>query len=48
MLQGRAELYAEPARWLPIFPGLAMTLSVFAFNLFGDSLRDDLDPKLRV
>jgi peptide/nickel transport system permease protein len=48
MLQGGAELYAEQAPWLPIFPGLAITLSVFAFNLFGDSLRDELDPKLRV
>lgn len=48
MLQGGAELYAEQAPWLPIFPGLAITLSVFAFNLFGDSLRDVLDPKLRV
>lgn len=48
MLQGGAEQYAEQAPWLPIFPGLAITLSVFAFNLFGDSLRDELDPKLRV
>ena len=47
MLQGGAEEYAESAPWLPIFPGLAITLSVFAFNLFGDSLRDVLDPKLR-
>ncbi|HUJ73911.1 MAG TPA: ABC transporter permease [bacterium] len=48
MLQGGAELYAETAPWLPFFPGLAITISVFAFNLFGDSLRDVLDPKLRV
>ena len=48
MLQGGAELYAEQAPWLPIFHGLAITASVFAFNLFGDSLRDELDPKLRV
>ena len=48
MLQGGAELYAETMPWLPIFPGLAITLSVFAFNLFGDSLRDVLDPKLRI
>ncbi|MCH7479095.1 MAG: ABC transporter permease, partial [SAR324 cluster bacterium] len=32
----------------PIFPGLAITISVFAFNLFGDSLRDALDPRLRI
>jgi peptide/nickel transport system permease protein len=48
MLQGGAELYAETAPWMPLFPGLAITASVFAFNLFGDSLRDVLDPKLRV
>ncbi len=48
MLQGGAEQYAEAAPWLPIFPGLAITASVFAFNLFGDSLRDVLDPKLRI
>jgi len=48
MLQGGAELYAETMPWVPIFPGLAITISVFAFNLFGDSLRDVLDPKLRV
>ena len=48
MLQGGAELYAETMPWLAIFPGLAITASVFAFNLFGDSLRDVLDPKLRI
>jgi peptide/nickel transport system permease protein len=32
---------------MAIFPGLAITLAVFAFNLFGDALRDTLDPKLR-
>jgi peptide/nickel transport system permease protein len=47
MLQGGAEEYAESAPWIAIFPGLAITLAVFAFNLFGDSLRDTLDPKLR-
>ncbi|MEE8264771.1 MAG: ABC transporter permease [Acidiferrobacterales bacterium] len=47
MLQGGAEEYAESAPWIPIFPGLAITLAVFGFNLFGDALRDVLDPKLR-
>ncbi len=47
MLQGGAEEYAESAPWVAIFPGLAITLAVFAFNLFGDSVRDTLDPKLR-
>jgi peptide/nickel transport system permease protein len=31
-----------------LFPGFAISLSVFAFNLFGDSLRDWLDPKFRL
>lgn len=47
MLQGGAEEYAESAPWVAIFPGLAITLAVFGFNLFGDALRDLLDPKLR-
>jgi peptide/nickel transport system permease protein len=48
MLSGAAVEFAERAPWMGIFPGVAISLSVFAFNLFGDSLRDALDPKLRV
>jgi peptide/nickel transport system permease protein len=33
--------------WLSLFPGLAITIVVLAFNFFGDWLRDTLDPKLR-
>jgi peptide/nickel transport system permease protein len=47
MLSGSALSYAEKAPWTPIFPGLTISLGVFGFNLFGDSLRDALDPKLR-
>jgi peptide/nickel transport system permease protein len=47
MLRGAAVEFAETAPWMAIFPGLAISLSVFAFNLFGDSLRDALDPRLR-
>jgi peptide/nickel transport system permease protein len=47
MLRGAAVEFAEAAPWMAIFPGLAISLAVFAFNLFGDSLRDALDPKLR-
>jgi len=47
MLQGGAEEYAESAPWVPIFPGLAITIAVFGFNLFGDAVRDALDPRLR-
>lgn len=47
MLQGGAEEYAESAMWVPVFPGLAITIAVFGFNLFGDAVRDALDPRLR-
>jgi peptide/nickel transport system permease protein len=47
MLSGGAPMYAEKAPWLAIFPGLAISLAVFGFNMLGDSLRDTLDPKLR-
>jgi peptide/nickel transport system permease protein len=47
MLQGGAEEYASTAPWIAVFPGLAIMLTVFGINLFGDSLRDVLDPKLR-
>jgi peptide/nickel transport system permease protein len=47
MLSGSALSYAEKAAWVAVFPGLAISLAVFGFNLFGDSLRDALDPRLR-
>jgi ABC-type antimicrobial peptide transport system permease subunit len=47
MLQGGAEEYASTAPWIAVFPGLAITLTVFGFSLFGDALRDAIDPKLR-
>jgi len=47
MLRGAAVQFAESAPWMAIFPGLAISLAVFGFNLFGDSLRDALDPRLR-
>jgi peptide/nickel transport system permease protein len=47
MLQGGAEEFAETAPWIAIWPGVAISLAVFGFNLFGDALRDVLDPKLR-
>ena len=48
MLRGAAVDFAERAPWLALFPGVAISLAVFAFNIFGDSLRDALDPKLRL
>lgn len=47
MLSGSARSYAAEAPWLVIFPGLALSLAVFSFNLLGDGLRDLLDPRLR-
>jgi peptide/nickel transport system permease protein len=46
MLSGSAAQFYLEAPWMIIFPGLAISLAVFAFNLFGDALRDWLDPKL--
>jgi peptide/nickel transport system permease protein/oligopeptide transport system permease protein len=42
---GRGYLFNAPH--LVTFPGIAITLTVMAFNLFGDGLRDALDPRLR-
>jgi len=35
-----------PQWWLVLFPGLAITITVLAFNLLGDGIRDSLDPRL--
>jgi peptide/nickel transport system permease protein len=42
-----APSYAEKALWTAALPGLAISLAVFDFNLWGDLLRDVLDPKVR-
>jgi peptide/nickel transport system permease protein len=47
MLSGNASDFYREAPWMILFPGLAISLAVFAFNLFGDSLRDWLDPKFK-
>lgn len=46
MLQ-EAQLNGLQHPYLAVFPGLAITLVVFSFNMFGDALRDVLDPRLR-
>ncbi len=48
MLSGTAANFYREAPWMIIFPGLAISVTVFAFNLFGDSLRDYLDPKFKL
>lgn len=40
--------FVQTAPWTMFYPGLALTLTVLAFNLLGDGLRDYLDPRLRV
>ena len=47
MLSTSGREYMEIAPWLAIFPGLAISLTVLSFNLFGDVVRDVLDPRLR-
>jgi peptide/nickel transport system permease protein len=47
MLAASGRRYFESTPTLAIFPGLAITLTVLAFNLMGDTLRDILDPRLR-
>ena len=47
MLSVSASEYAQKAPHLVLFPGLAISLAVFGSNLFGDALRDTLDPRLR-
>lgn len=47
MLSESAAEYVRTAPWLVIFPGVAISLAVFGTNLFGDALRDILDPRLR-
>jgi peptide/nickel transport system permease protein len=48
MLSGNAADFFDKAPWMILFPGIAISLAVFAFNLAGDSLRDYLDPRFKV
>ena len=48
MLSGSAADFYQQAPWMIVFPGIAISMGVFAFNLFGDSLRDWLDPKIKL
>jgi len=48
MLSGTNADYYREAPWIIFFPGLAISLAVFGFNLLGDSLRDWLDPRLKI
>ena len=45
--RGYVDAEELPPWWLVLFPGAAITLTVLAFNLLGDGIRDALDPRLR-
>jgi peptide/nickel transport system permease protein len=47
MLSGSGRTYMHQGPWLALAPGLALTVVVFAINVFGDALRDLLDPRMR-
>ena len=47
MLSREGRVYMEMAPWLALWPGLFLTLVVYSLNMFGDALRDLLDPRLR-
>jgi len=47
MLSGRTRDFMYSAWWLGLFPGLAITLAVLSLNLFFDSVRDVIDPRMR-
>ncbi len=47
MLSGAGRSYMFLAPWMAIWPGIALTVVVYGINMFGDALRDLLDPRLR-
>jgi len=47
MLSREGRGYMEMAPWLALYPGLALTITVYSLNMLGDAIRDLLDPRLR-
>ena len=47
LLSREGRTYMEMAPWLALWPGLALTITVYSLNMFGDAMRDLLDPRLR-
>jgi len=47
MLSGSGRTFMYHAPWMALFPGAAISMAVFGFNMLGDALRDVLDPRLR-
>jgi peptide/nickel transport system permease protein len=47
MLSREGRKFMEGAPWLALYPGLCLTIVVFSLNMFGDAMRDLLDPRLK-
>ena len=47
MLSGSGRTYMYQGPWLALAPGLCLAIVVYAINMFGDALRDLLDPRMR-
>ena len=47
MLSGSARTYMHQGPWLALAPGIALTIVVYSINIFGDAMRDLLDPRMR-
>ena len=47
MLSGQGRIYMLRAPWMAFWPGLALASVVYGINMFGDAVRDLLDPRLR-
>ena len=47
LLSREGRRYMEQVPWLALFPGLCLTITVYSLNMFGDAIRDLLDPRLR-
>jgi peptide/nickel transport system permease protein len=47
MLSGLGRIYMLRAPWMVIWPGVALATVIYGINMFGDALRDILDPRLR-
>ena len=47
MLSREGRKYMEHAPWLALWPGLCLTVTIYSLNMFGDAMRDLLDPRLR-
>ena len=47
LLSREGRQYMEQAPWLALWPGLALTITIYSLNMFGDAMRDLLDPRLR-